>query len=209
DDYDDNNVSNPGLKPEVGNHLTFVAGHYKPKATTKVNLFFDYINDTIFNDTSDNVSTFVNIDLVRTMGVELVLKRKDFLISKHDFSFNTAFTDAEILFHPGNPVAHGNDLPRVPDTRIKLQSVYHFFDHWDGMVALNWQDDAFGRVENDDPLDGSGGQSEYLFLDIKTNYRHKNFTLSSGITNLTDETAWTGPHQYPNRTFVTDLSWKY
>ena len=47
------------------------------------------------------------------------------------------------------------------------------------------------------------------FLDIKTNYRHKNFTLSSGITNLTDETAWTGPHQYPNRTFVTDLSWKY
>ena len=77
------------------------------------------------------------------------------------------------------------------------------------MVALNWQDDAFGRVENDDPLDGSGGQSEYLFLDIKTNYRHKNFTLSSGITNLTDETAWTGPHQYPNRTFVTDLSWKY
>ena len=209
DDYDDNNVSNPGLKPEVGNHLTFVAGHYKPKATTKVNLFFDYINDTIFNDTSDNVSTFVNIDLVRTMGVELVLKRKDFLISKHDFSFNTAFTDAKILFHPGNPVAHGNDLPRVPDTRIKLQSVYHFFDHWDGMVALNWQDDAFGRVENDDPLDGSGGQSEYLFLDIKTNYRHKNFTLSSGITNLTDETAWTGPHQYPNRTFVTDLSWKY
>jgi iron complex outermembrane receptor protein len=208
DDYDDSNISNPGLKPEVGNHVTFMAAHYKPKATTKLNLFFDYINDTIYNDSSDGVSTFVNIDLVRTMGAELVLKRKDFLIRKHDFSFNTAFTDAEILFHGGTPTAHGKDLPRVPDWRVKFQSVYHFLEHWDGMIAARWQDRMWGRIQNDDPLDGSGGHSEYLFLDIKTNYESKNFISSFGITNLTDETAWTGPHQYPNRTYIFDVKWK-
>ena len=211
DDYDDKNISNPGLKPEVGNHVTFMVGHYKPKATTKLNLFFDYINDTIFNDNVTGfgtTSTFVNIDLVRTMGAEFVLKRKDFLIPKHDFSFNTAFTDAEILFYNVTPAAHGKDLPRVPDLRIKFQSVYHFLDNWDGMIAARWQDRMWGRLQNDDPLDGSGGHSEYLFVDIKTNYESKNFVSSFGITNITDETAWTGPHQFPNRTYVLDIKWK-
>ncbi len=211
DDYDDKNISNPGLKPEVGNHVTFMVGHYKPMATTKLNLFFDYINDTIFNDNVTGfgtTSTFVNIDLVRTMGAEFVLKRKDFLIPKHDFSFNTAFTDAEILFYNVTPAAHGKDLPRVPDWRIKFQSVYHFLDNWDGMIAARWQDRMWGRLQNDDPLDGSGGHSEYLFVDIKTNYESKNFVSSFGITNITDETAWTGPHQFPNRTYVLDIKWK-
>jgi len=212
DDYEDKNISNPGLKPEEGNHVTFMVGHYKPKATTKLNLFFDYINDTIYNDViagTSSTSTFVNIDLVRTMGVELIVKRKDFLISKHDFSLNTAFTDAKILFHNVTPASHGKDLPRVPDWRVKFQSVYHFLDNWDGMIAARWQDRMWGRLQNDDPLDGSGGHSEYLFLDIKTNYESKNFVSSFGVTNLTDETAWTGPHQYPNRTYVFDVKWKF
>jgi iron complex outermembrane recepter protein len=211
DDYDDKNISNPGLKPEVGNHVTFMVSHYKPKGSTKLNLFFDYINDTIFNDNVTGfgtTSTFVNIDLVRTMGAEFVLKRKDFLIPKHDFSFNAAFTDAKILFYNVTPAAHGKDLPRVPDLRVKFQSVYHFLDNWDGMIAARWQDRMWGRLQNDDPLDGSGGHSEYLFLDVKTNYESKNFVSSFGVTNLTNETAWTGPHQFPNRTYVLDIKWK-
>jgi len=45
------------------------------------------------------------------MGAEFVLKRKDFLIPKHDFSFNTAFTDAEILFYNVTPAAHEKTYP--------------------------------------------------------------------------------------------------
>jgi hypothetical protein len=76
------------------------------------------------------------------------------------------------------------------------------------MIALNWQDRMWGRLQNDDPLDGSGGHSEYLFLDIKTNYESKSFVSSFGITNFTNETAWTGPHQYPSRTYILDIKWK-
>ena len=135
--------------------------------------------------------------------------KKDFLIPKHDFSFNTSFTDAEILFHGGNPSAHGKDLPRVPEWKVKWQSVYRFLDRWDGMVGGRWQDRAFGEIDNVDTLDASGAQSEYFFMQVKTNYRYKNMTASFGVNNLTDETAWTGPHQYPNRTFVFDLEWKF
>jgi len=211
--FNTNNIANPGLKPEEGTHVTVMVGNFQPKATTQISFFWDDVTDTIFNDQDDTsgttVSTFVNIDKVRTRGAELVLKRRDFLIPKHDFDFNLTYVDAEIREHRGNTAVEGNELPRTPNFRVKMQSVYHFLDNWDAMVAARWQDEAFGRIQNDDILSGTGGQDEYFFMDMKTTYRHKNLNASFGINNLTDEGAFTGPHQYENRTYSIDLKWKF
>ena len=68
DALEDNSISSPGLKPEVGNHATIMVGHFKPNSSTQFNMFFDEITNTIFNDQdiTGNVttSTFVNIDKV-------------------------------------------------------------------------------------------------------------------------------------------------
>lgn len=213
DDLQNNNISSPGLEPEVGTHATIMVGHYKPKSSTQFNMFFDDVTDTIFSDQditgNTTTSTFVNIGKVRTFGAELVAKRRDFLISKHDFDFNISYTNAEIRQHNSNPSTEGNKLPRVPEWRAKFRSLYHINDNWDAMVAGRWQDKSFGRIQNDDILEGDGGQDEYFFMDLKTTYRHKNVNASLGINNLTDESANTGPHTYPNRTYSIDLKWKF
>jgi iron complex outermembrane recepter protein len=213
DQFQDDNVSNPGLEPEVGNHATIMVGRYQPNATTRLNLFFDEVTDTIFND-QDNTSgitssTFINIDKVRTFGAEFVVKRRDFLVPKHDFDFNISYTNSEIRRYNASPSIAGNQLPRVPEWRAKFQSLYHITHKWDAMVAGRWQDKAFGRIQNDDVFEGDGGQDEYFFMDLKTTYRFQNVNASFGVNNLTDESANTGPHTFPNRTYSIDLKWKF
>ena len=139
----------------------------------------------------------------------MVVKRRDFLVSKHDFDFNISYTNAEIRKHTSNTSAEGNKIPRVPEFRAKFQSLYHINTNWDAMVAGRWQDKAFGRIQNDDILEGDGGQDEYFFMDLKTTYRYQKMNASFGINNLTDESANTGPHTYPNRTYSLDLKWKF
>jgi iron complex outermembrane receptor protein len=213
DTTDDVSASNPALDPEVGNHATIMIGHFRPKATTKINLFYDEIENTIFRDidiaNNVNTNTFVNIDKVRTFGAELILNRRDFMLPKHDFNFNMSYTNAEIRQHNGNPSTAGNDLPRVPHWRAKWQSVYHILDNLDGMVAARYQSKSFGQIENNDILDGDGALSEYFFMDLKTTYRHKHLNASLGINNLTDEQAFVGPHPFPNRTYSVDFKWKF
>ena len=211
DALQDNSISAPGLKPEVGNHATIMVGHYKADSTTQLNMFFDEVTDTIFSDQditgNTTTNTFVNIDKVRTFGVEFVAKRRNFIVSKHDFDFNISYTNSEIRQHNSNPSTAGNNLPRVPEWRAKFQSLYHINNRWDAMVAGRWQDKAFGRIQNDDILEGDGGQDEYFFMDLKTTYRHKYVNASIGINNLTDEQAFTGPHPFPNRTYSIDFKW--
>jgi len=213
DDLQDASVSNPGLKPEVGNHATIMIGNYTAKATTQVNLFFDEITDTIFFDQDNtgqtSVSTFVNIDKVRTFGAEFVAQRRDFLISNHDLSFNVSYTNTEIRRYDQNPSYAGNDLPRVPRWRAKFQSIYHITNKWDGMFAGRYQDKAFGQLDNSDILRGDDGQDEYFFLDLKTTYRAKQVNASFGVNNLTDQLAYTGPHTFPSRTYSVDLQWNF
>ena len=213
DDLANNSIASPGLEPEVGTHATIMVEHYRPKATTQLNLFFDDLTDTIFSDQditgAVTTSTFINIDKVRTFGAELVVKRRDFLVSKHDFDFNISYTNAEIRKHTSNTSAEGNKIPRVPEFRAKFQSLYHINTNWDAMVAGRWQDKAFGRIQNDDILEGDGGQDEYFFMDLKTTYRYQKMNASFGINNLTDEFANTGPHSFPNRTYSLDLKWKF
>jgi len=213
DDLQNNSISSPGLKPEVGNHATIMIGNYKSKATTQLNLFFDSIKDTIFSDQditgATTTNTFVNIDKVRTFGAEFITQRRDFLISNHDLSFNVSYTDSEIINHNSNPSARSKKLPRVPEWRAKFQSLYHVSNKWDAMLAGRYQDKAFGRIDNSDILRGDGGQDEYFFLDLKTTYRTKQVNASFGVNNLTDQLAYTGPHTFPSRTYSVDLQWNF
>ena len=153
--------------------------------------------------------SFVNINKVRTFGAEFVTQRRDFLIPNHDLSFNASYTDAEIRRHDSRPTAKGNKLPRIPEWRIKFQSLYHIENNWDAMVAGRYQAKAFGRIQNDDILRGDGGQYEYFFMDFKTTYRTKKVNASIGVNNITDQFAYTGPHPFPNRTYSVDLQWKF
>jgi iron complex outermembrane receptor protein len=213
DDLQNSSISSPGLKPEVGNHATIMIGNYKPKKTIQLNLFFDEVTDTIFSDQditgSTTTSTFVNIDKVRTFGAEFVTQRRDFLISKHDLSFNISYTNSEIRRHDSNPSVAGNRLPRIPEWRAKFQSLYHLTNKWNAMVAGRYQDKAFGQIDNSDILRGDNGQDEYFFLDLKTTYQFKTVNASFGVNNLTDQQAYTGPHTFPNRSYSVDLKWNF
>ena len=111
--------------------------------------------------------------------------------------------------HSSNTTVEGNKLPRVPEWRSKIQSLYHITNKWDAMLAGRYQDKAFGRIQNDDILEGDGGQDEYFFIDFKTTYRLKNLNTSFSINNVTNELANTGPHTFPNRTYSIDWKWSF
>ena len=213
DDLQNNSISSPGLRPEVGKHATIMIGNYKSQETTQLNLFFDEILDTIFSDQDvtdgTTTSTYVNINKVTTFGAEFITQRRDFLIPNHDLSFNVSYTNTEIIRHDSNTSVEGNQLPRVPQWRAKFQSLYHISNKWDAMLAGRYQDKAFGQIDNSDTLRGDNGQDEYFFLDLKTTYRNKKLNASFGVNNLTDQLAYTGPHTFPRRTYSIDLQWKF
>jgi iron complex outermembrane receptor protein len=147
------------------------------------------------------------VDEVTTSGVELILQQDNVFDLNTDIRFNLAYTDSEITENSADPSVEGNVFPRMPEWRANLLATWHLHPQWDSSLGLRYASDSYGRLDNED--DGEevyGAQDDYLFVDLKANYRITDRAkLSIGVDNLTDEVAFVA-HPWPQRTYYVQGS---
>ena len=213
DDPDDRSqlLSNPQLVPEESFAKTLILEKNTDQITARLAYYHNDEDDTIFRQRvrlPDNRTTsgFINIDEVETQGVEFSLTTKDLFVEGLDLGFNASFNDSEIKKNIPDPSIEGNELPRVPDWRVNLDSTYHISQAWDVSLGARYGDEAFDDLQNSDTNPNTfEGISEFFVVDAKTSYRFDNgLELAFGIDNVFGEEYWMF-HPFPERTFVFDV----
>ncbi len=204
-------LANAGLKTEDGFHKAFTIKREIDRGDVQLTFFEDLVKDAIFNQrvivNAVTVNTVLNIDKVRTRGIELAFRQSGFVLPKLDVQFNTSYIDSKILENDLLPASVGNRFPRVPKWRVNLLSTYHITPAWDASVGLRHSGSSFNTIPNTDTKKGFGSQSEFLVVDLKTSYGWKNgITASFGVDNVNNDEYFVF-HPFPQRTFFFGLEW--
>ena len=211
-------TANALLRPENGVHHNFMVEYVLPKGYIRVNVFRDDIKDAIQQVlTASGVltsSAFQNIDETSTTGVELIFDQRRILGSKFDFMFNGTWMNAKVDKGPvisftestGTPADFdltGKQRIRLPHWRANFFTTYHATEAWDIAFSGRYTSDSFNDLDNRDYVNNVfGSQSDFFFMDFKTNYRFKlqnglKSRVSFGITNLNNDKAFVF-HPYRN-----------
>ena len=218
-------LSNALLKPENGMHHNFMIEYGIPKGYVRVNVFRDDIKNAInrVRTVSGILTTNAtqNIGTTSTTGVEFIYDQKRILRSKFDFMLNFTWMKTRIERGPlvsflGNNVnLTGKQIIRLPNYRLNFFSTYHATSAWDISLGGRYTSDSFNDLDNGDigKQHVFGAQSDFFFLDFKTNYRYQfdsgiKSRWSFGITNLNDFKAYVF-HPYPQRTFLLEAAFSY
>ncbi|TFH08834.1 MAG: TonB-dependent receptor [Nitrosomonadales bacterium] len=223
-------TANALLKPENGLHHNFMIEYEIPKGYVRVNVFRDDIKDAIQSvQTVAGILSqraFQNIGTTSTTGVELIFDQRRILGSKFDYMLNFTWMNAQVENGPivnyvdptgtANAVnLSGKQIIRLPHYRLNFFTTYHATPAWDLSLGGRYTSDSFNDLDNGDvgKQHVFGAQSDFFFLDFKTNYRYQfesgiKSRYSFGITNLNDMQAYVF-HPYPQRTFLLEVAFSY
>ncbi|MBV6303911.1 TonB-dependent receptor [Candidimonas humi] len=198
--------NNPNLQPEddLSKELSVLWAH--GNGLYRVSLFQDDVKNTIFSQTDTtvlpNVTSFQNIGLVRSRGVEVSYQGQDVVIKGLDLLANAAYTQSRILANAQNPATVGNYFYRVPLWRANLAATYHFNDRAALTGAVRYSGRQYNTLTNQDSNPNVfGGTSTYTVADAKFSYRlNRHVDLSLGVDNIFDQRYFVY-HPYPGRTF--------
>ena len=211
DKQNSSSLADADLKTEEGFHKAFIIRRDIDRGNIQLTFFEDDVDNAIFNqvDVATNASTVLNIDEVRTRGIELAFNQRGFLTSKLDMRFNVSYIDSKILRNDRSPGSVGNRFPRVPQWRSNMFATYHISNAWKGSAGLRYSGSSFNTLPNDDLKKGFGSQSDFIVLDLKSSYRWENgITASVAIDNVSDELYFVH-HPMPRRTFIMDAKWEF
>tara|TARA_Y100001936_G_scaffold249272_1_gene299190 strand:+ start:12365 stop:14830 length:2466 start_codon:yes stop_codon:yes gene_type:complete len=219
-------LANAALKAENGMHHNFMIQYDIPKGFVRVNVFRDDIKDAInrVQTLSGQITTRAtqNIGTTSTTGLEFIFNQKRIFRSKFDFMLNFTWMDAKVENGPmvkdstfGTYNLTGKKIIRLPHYRLNFFSTYHITQAWDFNIGGRFSSDSFNDLDNGDKGKQHvfGAQSDFFFLDLKTNYRFKfsngmKTRLSAGITNVNNMQAYVY-HPYPQRTFLVEAAFSF
>lgn len=201
------------LRPERGFHKEVSLVQRLEGGSAALHVYEDDVRDVIFNqrDMDTSVSTFLNMDRVRTRGVEASFaKRGMFYLPRLDLGVSVAVQDATILENAANPEIEGNRFPRVPRLRASASGTYQLTRAWNLSLGARYSSHQHDRLENDDTVSGYGAIDSFFVMDAHSTYELADLGLavSVGVDNLLDETYFVY-HPYPQRMFYTDVRWSY
>ena len=211
-------ISDPSLEAEEGIHHNFSVDRQLKDGFVRLNLFFDQIDDTIFNQNGTildgtnniNVTTFLAIDQVETTGVEFIYNQQQIFGSRFDIRFNATYIDSEITENQVNPDIVGNRLPRVADWRANLILGYALSDRLGLSTSFRYAADAFGELDNEDTESTVfGAIDSYFFVNAKANWQvTESAGLSFGVDNLFNDLAYVH-HPWPQRTLYLEGKYSF
>jgi iron complex outermembrane receptor protein len=196
-------ISDPSLKPEDGifHNLGFVQAI--DKGSVAVNLFYEVIDDVIFNQrATTGTSTFLPVGEVTTSGAEFIWEQRQIFASAVDIRFNLSHVDAEITDNVFNPSFEGKQFPRSPKWRSNLMLSYRLSPQWDMGASVRYASNSYGELDNSDTASHVfGAQDSFVFVGTKLNWQASSaLKLSAGIDNLFNEQAYVF-HPWPGRTY--------
>ncbi|MEM6640274.1 MAG: TonB-dependent receptor, partial [Pseudomonadota bacterium] len=203
-------VGDPSLRPEDGLHQNLSLERRLDNGTLQVNLFYDVVDDAIFNSSTtvinaDNsqssLTTALPVSEVTTQGVELVLQQYGLFGTGLDVQFNVSYTDASITENVFDPSIVGNEFPRIPRWRANLLLSYPLRETVTLSGGIRFASNSFGRLDNADiGSDIFGAQDGFTFVNTKVGWTPRPaMRFSFGIDNLFDEEAYVF-HPWPGRT---------
>lgn len=202
-------VADASLNPEEGLHHNFSIERELQNGQLQLNLFFEEVDDTIYNqtgvirdgDTNVRVATFLAIDEVQTQGVEFIFNREFLFGTPTSLRFNASYTDAEIIENKANPDIEGNEMPRIPQWRANLILNYPASRNVDLSASLRYASDSYGDLDNGDTQsEVYGAIDDYLFVNLKAHWDVSEYlSVSAGVDNVFDDMAYVA-HPWPSRT---------
>lgn len=209
-------LGDPNLRPEEG---VFQNLSYTLEGSLwrlRANLFFDEIDDVIFNsstivintdDTQSSVTTSLPVSTVRTQGVEVALDWREIAKSNLSVIANVSYTDARVTDNVLDPSIKEKQFPRVPYWRANINTRYDFNQNFFTSLGLRYASNSFGSLDNSDIASGVfGAHDEYLFVSTKASWKlNKRFRAELGIDNIFDKTAYVF-HPWPGRSYSFTLS---
>lgn len=231
----------PYLRPEVSlnKELTF-RRDLKSGGYARLSLFHDDIRDYIINQLVQIPgalapgSATTNLEYVRNTGVEIDLRKNNFLLDGLDVFANATFVNSHIIankdFIPSGPrgcgfgVANvnsnqncwqltdvGKRVPGPPKWRWKFGFTWTPDDRWSFSGNVRWIDYVWQTTANNDVAwgflgaAGAGGQRVFS-VDAKTTYKYNDrFTFDFGVDNIGNYKT----NMIPQRTFVGAVRYKF
>ena len=205
-------VADALLEPEDGVFHNLSFEQQLDAGSLSVNLFYELVDDVIFNQTtntgSSTVTTFLPIDEVETLGVEFVVEQHELFGLPASLRFNTTYTDIEITENVNNPDIVGNDFPRSPNWRANLLLSYDIDDTLNVGGSIRFASDSSGELDNSDVVeDVFGSHTDFVFVGLRSNWQAtEQLGFSLGVDNLFNDQAFVF-HRWPSRTYF--LSARY
>jgi iron complex outermembrane recepter protein len=216
---------NPNLRPEVA--LTSeiaIERKFGLDGSTRVSFFNENVRDAIFSQniyvsgSTTPVSANTNITRVRNRGVEVALRKDNFLIDRFEATASATFVDSRILqdnsWIPGfsgtaanndtwnwSPV--GKNAIYVPKWRWTVVGTYRPDDHWSITAAARWQDRMWSTISNNDVFHGVyGAFDRFVVVDTKIAYKlNDKAEFAFGVDNVGNYKYFLF-HPFPQRTFT-------
>ena len=205
------NIANAELKPEQGIHQNLNLSKQFDRAELSINLFYDRVQDTIFNQRIVNRrSTFLNVEQVNTKGAELTYDIHGLFHPSIDMIFNTSYTDARIARNSYTPESEGKQFPRIPEWQNNLIVTWHALPQVDLNSHVRRVSNSYNTLDNSDTESNVFGAIDaYTFVDLKANWQVTHQAkLALGIDNLLDEEAYVH-HPYPGRTVILEGGYRF
>lgn len=207
-------ISDPSLEPEDGVFHNFSIHHVFENGNIGLNLFYDVVDDVIFNQTTStdegNVTTSLPTDEVTTKGAEFTFSHNAIANTGLSIRYNLSYINAEITENILNPDIIGNEFPRIPRWRSNVIFGYDINEKVDVNVSARFASNSFAELDNSDTAENVfGAQDEYLFVGVKANWQiNKSTRLSAGIENINNEEAYVF-HPWPARTFYLEAKYVF
>lgn len=204
--------NDPNLRPEKSWTGELTAEGAVGSSMVRATVFHEDTRDALYSQvnvlSSVTVSTIQNVDHIRTTGVELSYVATNIGIAGFDLTSSITFADSIIAQNDKFPASVGKWQPRVPRWRANLLAAYRFADAWNFTVGARYSGQQYSTLDNSDPNSYSyTGVSKFFVVDLRARYRFaKQWTASLGVDNANNYRYWNF-HNYPERTFVAELSW--
>ncbi len=211
-------TNNTNLKPETADSWELTAERYLQNGIWRTSLFGEEKRDALISQTDITTlpgysfSTVINVDKVRTYGIETALQTSDALINGLDVSGSAAYIHTRIVSDAADSRLEGSQLPLIPVWRASASATYHASDKLSYSLGYRFS----GRQHSGtivpatqlypDPNPGVyGGRSNFNVFDAKALYKFtKQWSASVGIDNITNEKYYT-LYPYAQRTLFAGL----
>ena len=209
------------IKPENVNSFELAYATQMNDSKYRVSFFTENTRNALISQYGSLDSTashlysyWMNVNLVRSYGLELSSDIHKFISNKMDVFTALTWVDSTIAANDGltstGKSVVGNKTPGVSPLRLKFIATYRPDEKLSVSLGGNYQRTFYSSIDNNDTnVNTYLGFSGYTVLDLKARYRlDKNWVASAGIDNLANKQYFMY-HPFPQRTFIANLKYNF
>ena len=209
-------LGDPSLRPEKGIFHNLSYSFERDNLTLRANLFYDEVDDTIFNSSTvvgsqdgsqSSITTALPVSEVKTSGAELSFDWRNIQTTPLSINAHVSYTDSSVNKNRLDTSIEGRQFPRIPYWRGNVTTRYDFSSAVFTSLGLRYASNSFGRLDNQDTQSSVfGAHDEYVFVNLKSAWQlNQRFKVALGIDNLFDKEAYVF-HPWPSRSYSFSLS---